>query len=153
MNGYKHEVIFCIVNAGFSDTVMEAAKEAGARGGTILNARGTANKQAESFFHIAIQPEKEIVMILVDSKIKDDVLHALYQKAGLDTMGQGIAFSLPVDNVVGLTPWKPEAIAAVKAAAAEKAAEQNSEKGDSGLSVAQRLTQKMTSIVKPSEKK
>ena len=108
MNGFSHEVIFCIVNTGFSETVMEAAKDAGARGGTILNARGTANKEAESFFHIAIQPEKEIVMILVDSSIKDAVLHALYQKAGLDTMGQGIAFSLPVDEVVGLTPWKAE---------------------------------------------
>lgn len=106
MSGFKHEVIFCIVNAGFSDAVMDAAKEAGARGGTILNARGTANKEAERLFHIAIQPEKEIVMILVDSTIKDAVLHSLYKKAGLDTMGQGIAFSLPVDNVVGLTPWK-----------------------------------------------
>ena len=57
----------------------------------------------------------------MDAKIKDAVLHALYQKAGLDTMGQGIAFSLPVDNVVGLTPWKAEVKAAV--AAAEKAAE------------------------------
>lgn len=108
MSGFNHEVILCIVNNGFSETVMEAAKDAGARGGTILNARGTANKEAESFFHIAIQPEKEVVMILVDSKIKDAVLHALYQKAGLDTMGQGIAFSLPVDEVVGLTPWKAE---------------------------------------------
>lgn len=106
MNMNSHELIMCIVNKGFSETVMAAAKDAGARGGTILSGRGTANKEAESFFHIAIQPEKEVVMILVDMKIKDAVLHALYQKAGLDTMGQGIAFSLPVDNVVGLTPWK-----------------------------------------------
>ena len=106
MSASKHEMIMCIVNAGFSETVMAAAKSAGARGGTILNGRGTANKEAESFFHIAIQPEKEVVMILVDKEIKDAVLHALYQKAGLDTMGQGIAFSLPVDDVVGLTPWK-----------------------------------------------
>ena len=106
MSASKHEMIVCIVNAGFSETVMEAAKSAGARGGTILNGRGTANKEAESFFHIAIQPEKEVVMILVPAEIKDAVLHALYQKAGLDTMGQGIAFSLPVDEVVGLTPWK-----------------------------------------------
>lgn len=106
MNMNSHELIMCIVNKGFSETVMSAAKDAGARGGTILSGRGTANKEAESFFHIAIQPEKEVVMILVDIKIKDSVLHALYQKAGLDTMGQGIAFSLPVDNVVGLTPWK-----------------------------------------------
>ena len=106
MSASKHEMIMCIVNAGFSETVMEAAKSAGARGGTILSGRGTANKEAESFFHIAIQPEKEVVMILVDLEIKDAVLHALYQKAGLDSMGQGIAFSLPVDDVVGLTPWK-----------------------------------------------
>lgn len=106
MSASKHEMIMCIVNAGFSETVMEAAKSAGARGGTILSGRGTANKEAESFFHIAIQPEKEVVMILVSAEIKDAVLHALYQKAGLDTMGQGIAFSLPVDDVVGLTPWK-----------------------------------------------
>lgn len=128
----KHEVIFCIVNTGFSDTVMEAAKDAGARGGTILNARGTANKEAESFFKIAIQPEKEIVMILVDVKIKDAVLHALYQKAGLDTMGQGIAFSIPVDEVVGLTPWKAEIkaaeVAAEKAAKAVDAAVEKAEK-------------------------
>jgi nitrogen regulatory protein PII len=108
MKPNTHELIICIVNNGFSDTVMEAAKEAGARGGTVLNARGTANKEAEAFFHIAIQPEKEVVMILVPLNVKDAVLHALYEKAGLNTMGQGIAFALPVDQVVGLTPWKAE---------------------------------------------
>lgn len=109
MKPNTHELIICIVNNGFSDTVMEAAKEAGARGGTVLNARGTANKEAEAFFHIAIQPEKEVVMILVPLNVKDAVLHALYEKAGLNTMGQGIAFALPVDQVVGLTPWKADA--------------------------------------------
>ena len=101
---YKHEVIFCIVNSGYSDAVMSAAKKAGARGGTIINARGTAGKEAETFFHITIEPEKEIVMILVPKDIKDGVLRALYEEVGLDTAGQGIAFSVPVENVVGLTP-------------------------------------------------
>ena len=100
---FEHEVIFCIVNAGFSDEVMDAAREFGARGGTVLRARGTANPESEKFFHIAVQPEKEIVMILVDAKIKDDILHALYKSVGLNTLGQGIAFSMPVDNVVGLS--------------------------------------------------
>ena len=99
----KYEVIFCIVNAGFSDVVMDAAKEVGARGGTVIHARGTANKEAEQFFHITIQPDKDIVMILVSSDIKDDVLHALYRNAGLKTDGQGIAFSMPVNNVVGIS--------------------------------------------------
>ena len=100
---YKHEAIFCIVNSGYSELVMDEAKKLGARGGTVINARGTAPKDAESFFGITIQPEKEIVMILVPSSIKEDVLHALYKEAGLDTAGQGIAFALPVDSVVGIT--------------------------------------------------
>ena len=100
---FDHEVIFCVVNAGFSDSVMDAAKEFGARGGTVIRARGTANAEAEKLFGIAIQPEKEIVMILVDSKIKNDILHALYREVGLNTPGQGIAFSMPVDDVVGIS--------------------------------------------------
>ena len=103
---FKHEVIFCIVNAGFSESVMDAAKEFGARGGTVIHARGTANSEAERLFGITIQPEKEIVMILVPSEIKDDILHALYRAVGLKTPGQGIAFSMPVDAAVGL--WNGE---------------------------------------------
>lgn len=98
-----YEVVFCIVNEGYSDVVMDAAKEAGARGGTVIHARGTANKEAEKFFHITIQPEKEIVMILVPADIKDAVLHALYRNAGLKSEGQGIAFSMAVDDVVGMS--------------------------------------------------
>ena len=100
---FEHEVIICIVNAGFSDAVMDVAKEFGARGGTVIHARGTANSLAEKKFEIPVSPEKEIVMILVPAEIKDDVLHGLYRAVGLKTPGQGIAFSLPVDAAVGLT--------------------------------------------------
>ncbi|MBP3238208.1 MAG: P-II family nitrogen regulator [Lachnospiraceae bacterium] len=98
----RHEMIFCIVNAGFSDLVMDAAREAGARGGTVIHGRGTANKEAEEKFNIPIQPDKEVVMILVSSEIKDNVLKALNLAVGLDTDGQGIAFSMPVDRVIGI---------------------------------------------------
>ncbi len=101
---YQHEVIICIVNAGFADSVMDAAKEFGARGGTVIHARGTANTEAVKKFEIPVSPEKEMVMILVPTAIKDDILHALYRAVGLKSPGQGIAFSLPVDAVVGLTP-------------------------------------------------
>ena len=102
MKGYKHEVIICIVNSGFSEAVMDAARELGAGGGTVIRGRGTANAEAEKLYGIAIQPEKEIVMILVDSAIKNDILHALYKAVGLNTPGQGIAFAMPVEDVVGL---------------------------------------------------
>lgn len=106
----QFEAIFCIVDAGFSDSVMSAARECGARGGTVLNARGTAREDAEKLFNISIQPEKEIVLILASHEIKDDILHAVYKNVGLNTPAQGIAFSLPVDDVVGLTtpPIKSE---------------------------------------------
>lgn len=98
-----YEVIFCVVNAGYSELVMDSAKEVGARGGTVLHAKGTANKEAEQFFKITIQPDKEVVMILVPKEIKDDVLHAIYKNAGLKSEGSGIAFSMPVNKVVGLS--------------------------------------------------
>ena len=69
--GYK--CVLAIVNNGFSDVAMDAAKACGAKGGTILHGRGTISKEAEKFFNITIQPEKEIVMILVESKIKNDI--------------------------------------------------------------------------------
>lgn len=99
---FTHEVIFCIVNEGFSEAVMDAAKKAGAGGGTVLRARGTANMNAEKVFGISITPQKEIVMILVETAIRNDVLHNLYSMCGLDTPGHGIAFALPVDQVIGL---------------------------------------------------
>ena len=103
MKKHEHEVIWCIVNAGYSDDVMNAAREFGARGGTVIRARGTANQEAERLFNIAVQPDKEIVMILIEAGLKKDILHALYQKVGLNSPGQGIAFSLPVESVVGLS--------------------------------------------------
>ena len=109
MTAPKYEVIICIVNSGFSEEVMNAARKCGARGGTVLRGRGTANPEAESLFGIAIQPEKEIVMILVKKSLKNDILHALYTAVGLDTPGQGIAFTMPVESVVGISEFGEKA--------------------------------------------
>ena len=102
MSDAKYEMVVCIVNAGYSDLVMDAARSEGATGGTVIHARGTANKEAEAIFQITIQPDKDAVLLLVPTKIKDNVLHAIYQKAGLDSACQGIAFSLPVSKTAGL---------------------------------------------------
>ena len=98
MEEHKHELIVCIVNAGFSQNVMEAARGAGAQGGTILRARGSANPEAEEFFSINVQPDKEVLLILVPKAIKDDVLKAVYKNCGLADEAKGIAFSLPVNR-------------------------------------------------------
>ncbi|MBR0440022.1 MAG: P-II family nitrogen regulator [Bacilli bacterium] len=98
----KFEVIIAFVNSGFSDLVMNAAREEGARGGTIVHARGTGTAEMEKKYNIIITPDKEMIMILVNQAIKEKVLSAIYKAAGLGTDGQGIAFTLPVEDVVGL---------------------------------------------------
>ncbi len=113
MEEHKFELVVCIVNAGFSQNVMEAARAAGAKGGTILRARGSANPEAEEFFNINIQPDKEMVLILVPKEIKDEVIHTVYKESGLAQEANGIAFSLPVNRTTTLkkedAPGKPDA--------------------------------------------
>ena len=102
MTTNNHEVIFAIVNAGFAEEAMDVARENGARGGTILNARGAASVEAAAFFGITIHPEKEILMLVVEKDIRDRILNALYKEMGMGKKAQGIAFSLPVSDVAGL---------------------------------------------------
>ncbi|MBO7396879.1 MAG: hypothetical protein J6T89_02335 [Bacteroidales bacterium] len=96
--GSKFELVVCIVNAGYSETVMQAARAVGAKGGSIIRGRGSANPEAEEFFNINIQPDKEVVLILVSADIKDNVIKSVYKNAGLSTEGIGIVFSLPVSK-------------------------------------------------------
>ena len=100
----EHEVIFAIVNDGFAEEVMEVAREQGARGGTIINARGVARQEAAEFFGITLHAEKEILMIVVEKEIRDKILNAIYKEMGMAKAAQGIAFSLPVSDAAGLAP-------------------------------------------------
>ena len=104
----NHEVIFAIVNSGFAEEAMAIARELGARGGTIINARGVARENEAAFFGITIHAEKEILMLVVEKNIRDNVLNALYKEMGMDKKAQGIAFSLPVSDVAGLAAPTPE---------------------------------------------
>ncbi len=102
MQTNNYEVIFAIVNAGYAAEAMEVAKEHGVRGGTILSARGAANDKDAAFFGITIDPEKEILLMVVDRSIRDRVLNALYKEMGMAKKAKGIVFSLPVSDVAGL---------------------------------------------------
>ena len=98
--GYK--CIIAIVNSGFAEEAMEAAKACGARGGTILHGRGTISKEAEKLFNITIQPEKEILLIIAATEKVDPMLKGLYAAIGTSTNAQGIVFALPVDEAIGI---------------------------------------------------
>lgn len=98
----EFEVILAIVNVGFADQAMLAAREVGAKGGTIIRARGSSNIGVDKKYGLTITPEKEVLMILTKSDIKDAIMDAIY-KAGIDDNNQkGIVFTLPVESTIAL---------------------------------------------------
>ena len=90
--------IVAIVNDGYSDLVMEIAKDMGARGGTIIPANGSVTADAYKLYGIGIHPEKEIVLILVHENLVEKILSKLYDKAGNQSEAMGIFFTLPVSH-------------------------------------------------------
>ena len=102
METRQNDLIIAIVNNGYADTVMDAARPAGARGGTVLHARGAGIKEAEKFFGITIQPEKEMVFILTHHEEKRAIMEAICKEVGISSPAHGIVFSLPAEDVMGV---------------------------------------------------
>ncbi|MBR4435942.1 MAG: P-II family nitrogen regulator [Clostridia bacterium] len=102
----KYDLIYAVVNRGFADEVMTAAKSAGAFGGTVVNARGSGTNEMQQFFGTVIQPEKEIVMILTEREKRNAIMEAICRDAGLSKPGKGVCFSMPVDAVSGIRSLK-----------------------------------------------
>lgn len=98
----KFELIVTITNRGYSDFVVEAARNAGASGGTIINGRGTGVHEKESILGVSIQPEKEMVLTLVKKEEKSKIMKVIVEGANLNKEGKGICFSIPVEDVAGI---------------------------------------------------
>ncbi len=99
---YDYELLYIIVKSGFADEAMEAAKASGASGGTIIHARGVGIHESAKIFGVAIEPEKDMLLVVAKRDIAEGILQSVVEKVGLNTPGQGIAFSLPVVNVMGI---------------------------------------------------
>lgn len=100
MEGYK--LIVAILPKGVAGKVMEAARGAGAEGGTILLARGTGVHEARRFFGLSVSSERELLLVLVEPEQVRGVLEAVVEAGRLDEPGKGIAFVLSVDEVTGI---------------------------------------------------
>ena len=98
---YEYELILVIANQGATDQVMDAARSAGARGGTVIHGLGTGSKNAEKFFKVSIAAEKEVILIVSAAPQKAAIMKAILEQAGPDTKAGAIAFSLPVSEVAG----------------------------------------------------
>ena len=94
-------LIIAVTDKGNTDLVMNAARSAGASGGTVAKAKGTGAEIAK-FFGISITEEKEMTYIVAKRESRDDIMRAIMEKAGRDTPAHGVTFSLPVDDVAGI---------------------------------------------------
>jgi len=100
---YEYDLIVAITSHGYADDVMDAARSAGAPGGTILRARGAGIQQAEKFFGLSIQPEKDMLLILAKKDIRQEIMKAITGKKELQIDARAVVFSLPVNGVAGLS--------------------------------------------------
>lgn len=97
-----HELIVVIAEQGYTELIMNAAREAGAYGGTVIHAKGTGMEAAEKFMGVSLASEKEILYIVTKTEQKNDIMKAIMKNAGLDSKAKSIAFSLPVTDTAGL---------------------------------------------------
>lgn len=105
----QHELILAITNRGYADYVIDASRDAGASGATILYGRGTTKKD-EEFNGVTIQTEKEIVMILVKKSLRKKVMQEIGERTHIQEKGNGICFCLPVNEIKGLTQFEKESL-------------------------------------------
>ena len=105
---YDTELIVVIANEGHTDSIMDAALEAGARGGTILHAKGTAGSDKDRFYNLTISDEKEMLLIVSSSADKTAIMRAILKKCGPATDAGAISFSLPVSVAMGLSTGESE---------------------------------------------
>jgi nitrogen regulatory protein PII len=98
----KHEMIISILNRGNSDAFMTEARKAGARGGTVISARGISQEVMKKFVGITVQDEKEIIFILADKDTVVPIMNAVNPSFGAASQAAGVIFSLPVDQVMSL---------------------------------------------------
>ena len=101
-NEITNDLILAVVNHGYSDDLVSCAREAGASGGTIINARAQAHEWVVNFFGISTQEEKDIILLLVNRDKKVSIMKTLSETHGLNSKAKGIVFSLPVDGVMGM---------------------------------------------------
>lgn len=105
----EQELIVALTNLGYSESVMKAARAAGAQGGTIVHAKGTGMREAEKFLGISLAAEKELILIVAKTPVRSHLMKAIFEETGLKSKAGTILFSLPVTEATGLFEKAEEA--------------------------------------------
>ncbi len=96
------ELVVCILNSGFGYIAMDAARTAGAGGGTVLHGRSSLSKEDKSFFGVTIHPEKDLLMIVCLKSQKDGIMKAINDEYGATSKANGVIFAIDVADCLGL---------------------------------------------------
>ncbi len=97
-----YELIIAIADQGNLELVMDAARGAGAYGGTVIHAKGTGMEYAEKYLGVTIAAEKEMIFIVTKKEQKNGIMKAIMEQAGMDSAAKTVVFSLPVTDTAGL---------------------------------------------------
>ncbi|MBQ9196209.1 MAG: P-II family nitrogen regulator [Clostridia bacterium] len=103
LKGTEQELLIAICSQGYSEMVMDAARAVGARGGTVIHARGTGQDKAERFLGISLASEKDLILIVAPAEKKIEMMQRIIHDAGPGTKAGAIVFSLPVTDTAGMT--------------------------------------------------
>jgi len=98
----QYQLVIAIINRGFVDEVMDAARAANAQGGTVIHALGTGSKHVKQFFGISVAPERDMIFIVTTAATKDAIMKAIVAAMGNINKSHAIVFSLPITDIVGL---------------------------------------------------
>ena len=98
----KYELLVVIANQGYTDMIMDAAREANAPGGTVIHAKGTGTEKAEKFLGVSIAAEKEMIFMVARKEGKNAIMKTIMEKAGIHSEARSVVFSLPVTETAGM---------------------------------------------------
>ena len=98
----NYELIVAIVNHGFEEEVMSAARAAGARGGTIIRSRFTGPEELQDIYENLMQEEKEIIAMVVPTNLRNTIMETINKKHGLKTEAGAVIFSMGIDQIAKL---------------------------------------------------
>lgn len=110
LKGTKYELLIAVANQGYTELVMDAAREVHAAGGTVIHAKGTGMERAEKFLGVTLVAEKEMVFMVVKQEQKNEIMRAIMERAGLETKARAIVFSLPVSSTAGMRLMEEEVL-------------------------------------------
>lgn len=103
MSEMKFAMIAAIINQGYSEKLMDAAKKAGASGGSVIHSRRIGNEKALGFWGLGMKDEKEIVLIIASAENKVGIMRAISEACGVKSEAEGVVMSMPIDEVIGLS--------------------------------------------------